>query len=81
VKASFPCAGVPPAYRICRQVYILGRMGNAGRALHLIVERLHDVPQAIEFVQQQHDDDLWELLISLALGSADMTGVDGRPAF
>jgi hypothetical protein len=32
------------------------------------------VPQAIEFVQMQRDDDLWELLITFALGSADLTG-------
>jgi hypothetical protein len=31
--------------------------------------------QAIEFVQMQRDDELWELLISLAIGSADLTGV------
>ena len=31
-------------------------------------------PQAIEFVQMQRDDELWELLISLALSDADMTG-------
>ena len=30
--------------------------------------------QAIDFVQMQGDDDLWELLISLALGSAESTG-------
>ncbi len=33
-----------------------------------------DVLQAIEFVQMQRDDELWELLISLALSDADMTG-------
>ena len=30
--------------------------------------------QAIEFVQMQQDDELWELLISLALSDAGMTG-------
>ena len=30
--------------------------------------------QAVEFVQMQRDDELWELLISLALSDADMTG-------
>ena len=30
--------------------------------------------QAIEFVQMQRDDELWELLINLALSNADMTG-------
>ncbi len=31
--------------------------------------------QAIEFVQMQRDDDLWELLISLALESPALTGI------
>ncbi len=57
------------------QVYILGRMGNAAQALRLIVERLADIPQAIAFVQGQDDEDLWQLLISLALGSAATAGV------
>lgn len=49
-------------------------MGNATQALHLIVERLADIPQAIAFVQSQQDDDLWQLLISLAFGSASTAG-------
>ncbi|KAL0041397.1 hypothetical protein WJX79_002126 [Trebouxia sp. C0005] len=56
------------------QVFILGRMGNASDALHLIIQRLADIPQAIEFVQMQRDDQLWELLISLALESPALTG-------
>eukprot|EP00884_Botryococcus_braunii_P013194 jgi/Botrbrau1/21876/Bobra.0249s0006.1 len=43
-------------------------MGNTRQALSLIIERLGDVPQAIDFVQMQRDPDLWELLISLTLG-------------
>ena len=35
--------------------------------------------QAVEFVQMQRDDELWELLISLALGSADLTGASQTP--
>jgi len=27
------------------QVYLLGRMGNASRALHLIIDKLEDIPQ------------------------------------
>ena len=30
--------------------------------------------QAIEFVQMQRDDELWELLITLSLSSAYLTG-------
>ena len=57
------------------QVYILGRMGNTPQALRLIVEQLADIPQAIAFVQTQDDEELWQLLISLALGSAATAGV------
>lgn len=32
------------------QVYLLGRMGNASRALHLIIEKLEDIPQVRWFV-------------------------------
>lgn len=31
-------------------------------------------PQAVEFVQLQRDDDLWEQLIALTLGDAQLTG-------
>ena len=30
---------------VSEQVYILGRMGNARQALHLIIEKLGDIPQ------------------------------------
>ncbi len=33
------------------------------------------VMQAIEFVQMQRNDELWELLISLALESPALTGL------
>ena len=55
-------------------MYILGRMGNAAQALRLMVESLADIPQAIAFVQAQQDDDLWQLLISLAFGSPSTAG-------
>ena len=53
---------------------MLGRMGNAAQALRLIVEQLADIPQAIVFVQEQQDDELWQQLISLAFGSAATAG-------
>ena len=31
---------------VSEQVYILGRMGSAKQALHLIIEKLGDIPQA-----------------------------------
>ncbi|GFH33714.1 uncharacterized protein HaLaN_33123, partial [Haematococcus lacustris] len=30
---------------VAEQVFILGRMGNASHALHLIIEKLGDIPQ------------------------------------
>eukprot|EP01113_Clastostelium_recurvatum_P018176 TRINITY_DN2143_c0_g1_i1.p1 TRINITY_DN2143_c0_g1~~TRINITY_DN2143_c0_g1_i1.p1 ORF type:complete len:931 (-),score=291.81 TRINITY_DN2143_c0_g1_i1:56-2848(-) len=48
-------------------VFLLGRMGNSKQALKLIMEKLGDVREAIEFVEQQKDDELWEDLISQAM--------------
>ena len=36
--------------------------------------------QAIDFVQMQQDDELWDLLISLALADASLTGDSARNA-
>ncbi|KAI9467202.1 vacuolar protein sorting-associated protein 41 [Lactarius psammicola] len=58
------------AYRICTErdlvpemVFLLGRMGDNKKALHLIIERLGDVNRAIDFAKDQNDDDLWEDLL------------------
>ncbi|KIJ69735.1 hypothetical protein HYDPIDRAFT_120723 [Hydnomerulius pinastri MD-312] len=58
------------AYKICKNrdlvpemVFLLGRMGNNKKALTLIIERIGDVQQAIEFAKEQNDDDLWEDLL------------------
>ncbi|KAJ7741542.1 hypothetical protein DFH07DRAFT_981369 [Mycena maculata] len=59
------------AYHICDElalvlemVFLLGRMGNNKQALTLtlIIERLGDVHQAIDFAKEQNDD-LWEDLL------------------
>eukprot|EP00252_Welwitschia_mirabilis_P005003 TRINITY_DN1539_c0_g1_i1.p1 TRINITY_DN1539_c0_g1~~TRINITY_DN1539_c0_g1_i1.p1 ORF type:complete len:997 (-),score=210.12 TRINITY_DN1539_c0_g1_i1:238-3228(-) len=70
------------AYEICtrkglvkEQVYILGRMGNSKEALALIINKLEDMEQAIEFVTMQHDDDLWEELIKQSLNNPEMVGM------
>ncbi|KAG1680753.1 hypothetical protein FOA52_008086 [Chlamydomonas sp. UWO 241] len=55
-------------------VYILGRMGSSRQALHLIIEKLGDIPQAIDFVRAQRDEELWDYLITWALGSSETTG-------
>uniref|UniRef100_A0A7R9YQY0 Vps41 beta-propeller domain-containing protein n=1 Tax=Chlamydomonas euryale TaxID=1486919 RepID=A0A7R9YQY0_9CHLO len=59
---------------VAEQVYILGRMGNSRQALHIIIEKLGDVPQAIDFVRSQCDEELWDYLITWALGSSETTG-------
>ena len=48
-------------------VFILGRMGNNKEALNLIISRLGDVQQAIEFAKEQNDQELWEDLISYSM--------------
>jgi len=66
-------------------VFVLGRMGATDKALRLMVEQLRDVRGAVDFAasQQEHsmgssystnDDDLWELLITLALSDAELAG-------
>ncbi|EFJ47940.1 hypothetical protein VOLCADRAFT_61071, partial [Volvox carteri f. nagariensis] len=59
---------------VSEQVFVLGRMGNADQALRLIIDRLGDIPQAIDFVVGQRDEDLWGRLIDWALGSPETTG-------
>lgn len=49
-------------------VFILGRMGNAKQALKLIIKKLQKVGMAVEFVEQQKDEELWEFLITECLG-------------
>ncbi|XP_075513089.1 LOW QUALITY PROTEIN: vacuolar protein sorting-associated protein 41 homolog [Primulina tabacum] len=70
------------AYEICvkrdllkEQVFILGRMGNAKQALAIIINKLGDVEEAIEFVSMQNDDELWEELIKQCLNKPEMVGV------
>ncbi|KIY68424.1 vacuolar assembling protein VPS41 [Cylindrobasidium torrendii FP15055 ss-10] len=67
------------AYKVCQErelvpemVFLLGRMGNNKEALTLIIEKLGDVRQAIEFAKEQADDDLWEDLLKYS---------ESRPAF
>ncbi|KAF5195560.1 Vacuolar protein sorting-associated protein 41-like protein, partial [Thalictrum thalictroides] len=57
------------------QVFILGRMGNSKQALAVIINKLEDIEEAIDFVSMQHDDDLWEELIKQCLNKAEMVGV------
>ncbi|XP_074574083.1 vacuolar protein sorting-associated protein 41 homolog [Curcuma longa] len=70
------------AYEICmkkelvrEQVFILGRMGNAKQALAVIINKLEDMEEAVEFVTEQHDDDLWQELIKQCLQKPEMIGM------
>ncbi|KAJ1656188.1 Vacuolar protein sorting-associated protein 41 [Dispira simplex] len=74
------------ALRVCEardmvpeMVYLLGRMGDSHQALQLILRRLHDVPRAIEFAQEQNDPDLWEELLTYAQDQPEfVTGLLGK---
>ncbi|KAK9279527.1 hypothetical protein L1049_013206 [Liquidambar formosana] len=57
------------------QVFILGRMGNSRRALAVIINKLGDIEEAIEFVTMQHDEELWEELIKQCLHKPEMVSV------
>ncbi|KAL6499759.1 Vacuolar protein sorting-associated protein 41 [Orobanche gracilis] len=70
------------AHEICvqrdllrEQVFILGRMGNSKQALAVIINKLGDIEEAIEFVSMQRDDELWEELIKQCLNKPEMVGV------
>ncbi|PHT30077.1 Vacuolar protein sorting-associated protein 41 -like protein [Capsicum baccatum] len=50
-------------------------MGNAKQALAVIINRLGDIEEAIEFVSMQQDDELWEELIKQSFHKPEMVGV------
>ena len=54
---------------VAEQVYVLGRMGSTIEALHLIVDKLRDVPAAVQFASECQDKTIWDEL--LLLGSKD----------
>ncbi|KAI1258719.1 hypothetical protein F5Y18DRAFT_412230 [Xylariaceae sp. FL1019] len=48
-------------------VYLYSKTGQMKRALYLIIDRLGDVSQAIAFVKEQDDPDLWEDLLEYSM--------------
>lgn len=48
-------------------VYLLGKVGQNDRALKLIIERLGDPAQAIEFAKEQNDKELWDELLNYSM--------------
>ncbi|KHN46199.1 Vacuolar protein sorting-associated protein 41 like [Glycine soja] len=47
-------------------------MGNSKQALAVIINKLGDIEEAVEFVTMQHDDELWEELIKQCLHKPKM---------
>lgn len=54
------------------QVYVLGRMGSASKAMNLIVNDLRDVAAAVKFASEQMDKNLWQELVSLAKNDGEI---------
>ncbi|KFY63759.1 hypothetical protein V496_03714 [Pseudogymnoascus sp. VKM F-4515 (FW-2607)] len=48
-------------------VYLYSKTGQTKRALFLIIDRLADVSQAINFAKEQADKDLWEDLLDYSM--------------
>lgn len=44
-------------------VFILRRMGNNKQGLKLLIDKIGDVKQAIDYIESVNDDELWEDLI------------------
>ncbi|XLR53559.1 hypothetical protein S83_004231 [Arachis hypogaea] len=70
------------AYEICtkkellkEQVFILGRMRNSKQALAVIINKLGDIKEAVEFVTMQNDYELWEELIKQCIDKPEMVGM------
>ena len=64
----------PKAYQMClskdripEMLYLLGKMGDTRKALHIIIERVGDVQMAIDFAKEQNDKSLWEEFIKYAM--------------
>jgi vacuolar protein sorting-associated protein 41 len=66
-KAIVDCEQSKPKPLYKEMVYILGRLGDSHKALSLIIDKIGDVKQAIEFIEESHNDALWEQLISKSL--------------
>lgn len=78
VSQHFP---LEKAYEVCSErpeplynemVFILQRMGNASEAFSLIIDKLRDVRQAIQFCQKHDDGEMWDELISRCIASTDL---------
>jgi hypothetical protein len=77
-SATYPLeaalAAAAQAGLVREQVFVLGRMGDARRALGLILDAMGDVDQALEFVQGQGDSRLWDELVLRAGAAPQLAG-------
>lgn len=69
----------PKAYEICvakdlvpEMLYLLGKMGDNRKALHIIIERVGDVEMAIDFAKEQNDASLWNEFVKFAMDKPGM---------
>ena len=53
-------------------ILILGRIGNASKALDLITEHASDVDRAVEFCKKQNDSELLDKLINKSIHKPSM---------
>lgn len=67
---SSDCYNIQKALDICQSndfypemVFLLGRIGNTKEALQIIIEKLNNINQAINFCQEQNEKELWIDLI------------------
>jgi len=70
------------ASRVCEQyhyipelVHLLSATGQTKRALHLIIDELDDVKEAIDFAKEIDDETLWEDLLDFSMNDP------GKPKF
>jgi vacuolar protein sorting-associated protein 41 len=56
-----------PGMRLRATRFILSKTGQTKRALFLIIDKLGDVSQAIQFVKEQDDQDLWDNLLDYSM--------------
>uniref|UniRef100_A0A1B6C2S4 RING-type domain-containing protein n=1 Tax=Clastoptera arizonana TaxID=38151 RepID=A0A1B6C2S4_9HEMI len=69
---------IEDALKICKEkeyfpemVYLLGRIGSTKEALALIIEKVGNIEQAINFCKEHDDAELWEDLINYSLKKPD----------
>lgn len=65
------CSTKPGLYN--ELIYLWGRIGEAKKALSIIIDELNDPSLAIEFVKSWGDVELWDFMISYTVGKSNFT--------